>query len=111
MSVGTNTVTFAYNISKNFVSETDQDAYSTYITTGMKTLQVAAYYDNGTLKYEDQGIFDATVKTPVTGGASSMAVFGAAVTALAAFAFWNHTLTVYRFPFAVFDLDLTHLNE
>lgn len=53
----------------------------------MKTLQVAAYYDNGTLKYEDQGIFDATVKTPVTGGASSMAVFGAAVTALAAFAF------------------------
>lgn len=53
----------------------------------MKTLQVAAYYNNGTLRYEQQGIFDASIKTPVTGGASSMAVLGAAVTALAAFAF------------------------
>ena len=86
-SVGANTVTFAANISENFTSEADQDTYSTYISTGMKTLQVAAYYNNGTFKYEQQGIFDATAKTPVTGGASSMAVFGAALTALAAFAF------------------------
>ena len=62
----------------------------------MKTLQVAAYYNNGTLRYEQQGIFDASIKTPVTGGASSMAVLGAAVTALAAFAFWNHTLNIYQ---------------